>query len=139
MDTNTLKSAIVGGYQKSSVIAMLDELAATHATELAALSEEKGKLLDQIALLEEKIAALESDVSGAAEEKSYVASAIVSAEKEAAKILDAATKEADALKESTKNELASVRSEITELRRMLHEAAKTCEKYLDDVAAAIEE
>lgn len=97
MDTSSLKKAAFGGYDKTSVHNLLDELALAHSVKLSELAEEKGELTDKIIVLEKKIESLEEVVGASEKDKDYVANAIVSAEKEAAKILANAQKEADEL------------------------------------------
>ena len=108
MDTSSLKKTAFGGYDKTSVHNLLDELALAHSVKLSELAEEKGELTDKILVLEKKIESLEEVVGASEKDKDYVANAIVSAEKEAAKILANAQKEADEL-------LANARRDAEEL------------------------
>ena len=80
MDTTSLKTAAIGGYDKKSVHNFLDELALSHSVKLSELAEEKGKLNDKIIELEKKIAELEDVIGASEKEKDHVANAIVSAE-----------------------------------------------------------
>ena len=100
MDTSSLKSSAFGGYEKNSVHDFLEELSLSYSVKLTELAEEKGELLDKIVVLENKIASLEETLSCYEKEKAHVATAIVAAEKEAAKILSTATLEAETLKEN---------------------------------------
>ncbi len=102
MDTSSLKSTAFGGYDKKSVHDFLEELSLSNSVKLSEIAEEKGALMDKIALLEKTIASLEEKLGASEMEKDHVANAIVSAEKEAAKILSDALKEAEEVKSSAK-------------------------------------
>ena len=104
MDTSSLKTTAFGGYSKKSVHDFLSELSLTHSVKLSGLSEEKGELTDKIIELEKKIASLEETIGASEEEKDHVANAIVSAEKEAAKILANASREAEEILLNAKKE-----------------------------------
>lgn len=134
MDNNSLKKAFMGGYTKKSVHALLDELADKYESELSALSEEKGKLSDRADSLEKELSALKAELCDRDRDREYVSSAIVSAEKEAAKILSDAVKEADEIKERTLASLKEERDKITDLRMSLYQAMQTYKDKLDTIA-----
>lgn len=139
---NTLKKAFMGGYSKKSVHALLESLAEEKDGEKAALCEEKGELLDKIASLEKENAELTKKISELSErllsqdrEKEYVASAIVSAEKEAAKILSEAAVSAEKMKADTLASLKEERDKVTDLRMSLYQAMQSYKDKLDTISA----
>ncbi len=145
MENNPLKKSFMGGYRKKSVHNILDSLADSHETAIASISEEKGKLLDKTILLEKKIEELEKKLADTENEKDYIASAIVAAEKESAKILaealkeasrikEEALKEAEELKNTTAIELKSERDQITDLRMSVYQAMQSYKDKLDSIA-----
>ena len=99
MDITSLKGTVFGGYSKKSVHEFFEELALSHSIKLSELAEEKGALIDKVTELEKKIASLEEALGNSENDKEHVAKAIVSAEKEAAKILANAASEAELLKD----------------------------------------
>lgn len=134
MDNNSLKKAFMGGYTKKSVHTLLDELADKYESDLAALSEEKGRILDRADSLEKELSDLKAELSDRDRDRDYVSSAIVSAEKEAAKILSDAAKEADEIKAQTLASLKEERDKITDLRMSLYQAMQTYKDKLDTIA-----
>lgn len=134
MDNISLKKSFMGGYTKKSVHALLDELADKYESDLAALSEEKGELSDRIDALQKELSGLKSELSDRDRDRDYVSSAIVSAEKEAAKILSDAAKEADEIKEQTLASLKEERDKITDLRMSLYQAMQSYKDKLDTIA-----
>ena len=134
MDNNSLKKAFMGGYTKKSVHTFLDELADKYESDLAALSEEKGRILDRADSLEKELSDLKAELSDRDRDRDYVSSAIVSAEKEAAKILSDAAKEADEIKAQTLASLKEERDKITDLRMSLYQAMQTYKDKLDTIA-----
>ncbi len=134
MDINSLKKTAFGGYTKKSVHDFLEELSLENSVKLSALAEEKGQLMDKIAALEEKIAELESSLGASEKEKDYVANAIVSAEKEAAKILADARIKAEEIKESTIKELSGEREQIKDLRISTLQAMQGYKDKLDAIS-----
>ncbi len=134
MDINSLKKSPFGGYKRKSVHDFLEELSLDNSVKLSALAEEKGKLMDKVAELEEKIKELEDVIGISEKEKDYVASAIVSAEKEAAKILSEAQIRAEEIKIATENELADERNLIKDLRISALQAMQGYKDKLDAVS-----
>ena len=145
MDTTSLKTAAFGGYDKKSVHDFLEELSLSHSVKLSELSEEKGELVDKLVVLEKELATLKETLEASEEEKNHVANAIVSAEKEAAKILTDATKEAEeimakavadseALRENTKNELKDEFDKIKDLRFSTLQAMTQYKDKLDAIS-----
>ena len=145
MDTSSLKSSAFGGYEKNSVHDFLEELSLSYSVKLTELAEEKGELLDKIVVLENKIASLEETLSCYEKEKAHVATAIVAAEKEAAKILSTATLEAETLKENaaieakelkenTKRELKDEFDLLKDLRLSTLQAMNSYKDKLDAIS-----
>ena len=145
MDTSALKSSAFGGYEKNSVHDFLEELSLSYSVKLTELAEEKGELLDKIVVLENKIASLEETLSCYEKEKAHVATAIVAAEKEAAKILSTATLEAETLKENaaieakelkenTKRELKDEFDLLKDLRLSTLQAMNSYKDKLDAIS-----
>ncbi len=145
MDTSSLKKTAFGGYSKTSVHNLLDEIALVHSLKLTEIAEEKGELTDKIIVLEKKIQALEEIIGASEEEKDHVAKAIVSAEKEAAKILANAAEEAEEimskaiaeaelLKEDTKRELKDEFDKIKDLRISTLQAMTSYKDKLDAIS-----
>lgn len=133
MENLSLKKAFMGGYTKKSVLAVLEAFSSENETTVSSLSEEKGKLLDKVAVLEDEIERLTEKVAAAEKEKDYIASAIVSAEKEAAKILSAATTEADELRATLERELDDERSQVLKVRVSLMQAMELYKRKLDGI------
>ena len=145
MDTSSLKSSAFGGYEKNSVHDFLEELSLSYSVKLTELAEEKGELLDKIVVLENKIASLEETLSCYEKEKAHIATAIVAAEKEAAKILSTATLEAETLKENaaieakelkenTKRELKDEFDLLKDLRLSTLQAMNSYKDKLDAIS-----
>ncbi len=135
MDSAELKKSFMGGYKKKSVHALLDYLAEENEKKLAALGEENGKLRDRIAELEKENNALSDKLSAHEGEKDFVASAIVSAEKEAAKILADAAAECEKMKADTLASLKEERDNVTTLRMSLYQAMQSYKDKLDTISA----
>lgn len=123
MDTSSLKNAAFGGYDKQSVYDLFEELSLSYSVKLTEIAEEKGLLLDKIAVLEKQVASLEESLSSLETEKEHVAKAIVSAEKEAAKILSSATLEAETLRDSATLEAKNLRESAQSEAKTLKETA----------------
>ena len=145
MDITSLKGTALGGYSKKSVHDFFSELSLANSVKLSELAEEKGALMDKIAELEKKIAELEAALGDSEKEKDHVANAIVSAEKEAAKILADAAKEAEELKEiaafeaetlrkSTEEELKSEFDKLKDLRISTLQAMTSYKDKLDAIS-----
>ena len=134
MDINSLKKTAFGGYTKKSVHDFLEELSLENSVKLSALAEEKGQLMDKIATLEEKIAELENSLGASEKERDYVATAIVAAEKEAAKILADAQLRAEEIREATIKELSDERNQIKDLRISTLQAMQGYKDKLDAVS-----
>lgn len=135
MDSTALKKSFMGGYNKKSVHALLDYLADEKEKELSSLGEENGKLRDRIAELEKENEELSAKLSAHEGEKDFVASAIVSAEKEAAKILADAAAECEKMKSDTLASLKSERDNVTNLRMSLYQAMQSYKDKLDTISA----
>ncbi len=125
----------MGGYNKKSVHALLDYLADEKEKELSSLGEENGKLRDRIAELEKENEELSAKLSAREGEKDFVASAIVSAEKEAAKILADAAAECEKMKSDTLASLKTERDNVTNLRMSLYQAMQSYKDKLDTISA----
>lgn len=145
MDTSSLKTTAFGGYEKNSVHDFLEELSSSYSIKLTEIAEEKGALLDQIAILEKEITTLKESLEELQKEKEHVARALVAAEKEAAKILSTATLEAETLKESafiesetlkenTKNELKGEFDLLMDLRLSTMQAMNSYKDKLDAIS-----
>lgn len=137
-----LKKVFMGGYSKKSVHALLEALAEENEKDKAALTAEKGKLLDRTAELEKKLSSLEEEISSLSarlsdgeREREYVASAIVSAEKEAAKILSDAAVQAEKIKADTLTSLKEEREKVNGLRMSLYQAMQSYKDKLDTISA----
>lgn len=135
MDSTALKKSFMGGYNKKSVHALLDYLADEKEKELSSLGEENGKLRDRIAELEKENEKLSAKLSAHEGEKDFVASAIVSAEKEAAKILADAAAECEKMKSDTLASLKAERDNVTNLRMSLYQAMQSYKDKLDTISA----
>ena len=135
MDSTALKKSFMGGYNKKSVHALLDYLADEKEKELSSLGEENGKLRDRIAELEKENEELSAKLSAHEGEKDFVASAIVSAEKEAAKILADAAFECEKMKSDTLASLKAERDNVTNLRMSLYQAMQSYKDKLDTISA----
>ena len=135
MEHTELKKAFMGGYKKKSVHALLDYLAGENEKKLAELGEENGRLRDRIAELEDENRALSQKLSAHEGEKDFVASAIVSAEKEAAKILADAASECEKMKADTLASLKAERDNVTTLRMSLYQAMQSYKDKLDTISA----
>lgn len=135
MDSTALKKSFMGGYNKKSVHALLDYLADEKEKELSSLGEENGKLRDRIAELEKENQELSAKLSAHEGEKDFVASAIVSAEKEAAKILADAAAECEKMKSDTLASLKAERDNVTNLRMSLYQAMQSYKDKLDTISA----
>lgn len=142
MDYTALKKSFMGGYNKKSVHELLSFMEDKHTEQLAALAEEKGALCDKVTELEDEIKSLtekaqqlETDSAKAEREKEYIAAAIVSAEKEAAKILSEAAIEAEKIKADTLSSLKAEKDKITDLRMSLYQAMQTYKDKLDTIAS----
>lgn len=135
MDSTALKKSFMGGYNKKSVHALLDYLADEKEKELSSLGEENGKLRDRIAELEKENEELSAKLSAREGEKDFVASAIVSAEKEAAKILADAAAECEKMKSDTLASLKTERDNVTNLRMSLYQAMQSYKDKLDTISA----
>lgn len=135
MDSTALKKSFMGGYNKKSVHALLDYLADEKEKELSSLGEETGKLRDRIAELEKENEELAAKLSAHEGEKDFVASAIVSAEKEAAKILADAASECEKMKADTLASLKAERDNVTNLRMSLYQAMQSYKDKLDTISA----
>lgn len=135
MDSTALKKSFMGGYNKKSVHALLDYLADEKEKELSSLGEENGKLRDRIAELEKENEELSAKLSAHEGEKDFVASAIVSAEKEAAKILADAAAECEKMKSDTLASLKAERDNVTNLRMSLYQAMQSYKDKLDTISA----
>ena len=133
MDNFSLKNSIFG-YKKSSVNELLHELISEHEIKVSALAEEKGKLMDKIVLLEEKIEKLEAEVEVAKTEKEYVSSAIILAEKEAAEILKKAEAEAEEIRSNNAEAMKSETSKLDDLRLSTMQAMQAYKVKLDAIA-----
>lgn len=136
MDSTALKKSFMGGYNKKSVHALLDYLADEKEKELSSLGEENGKLRDRIAELEKENEELSAKLSAHEGEKDFVASAIVSAEKEAAKILADAAAECEKMKSDTLASLKAERDNVTNLRMSLYQAMQSYKDKLDTISAS---
>ena len=135
MDSTALRKSFMGGYNKKSVHALLDYLADEKEKELSSLGEENGKLRDRIAELEKENEELSAKLSAHEGEKDFVASAIVSAEKEAAKILADAAAECEKMKSDTLASLKTERDNVTNLRMSLYQAMQSYKDKLDTISA----
>lgn len=135
MDSTALRKSFIGGYNKKSVHALLDYLADEKEKELSSLGEENGKLRDRIAELEKENEELSAKLSAHEGEKDFVASAIVSAEKEAAKILADAAAECEKMKSDTLASLKTERDNVTNLRMSLYQAMQSYKDKLDTISA----
>ncbi len=135
MDSTALRKSFMGGYNKKSVHALLDYLADEKEKELSSLGEENGKLRDRIAELEKENEELSAKLSAREGEKDFVASAIVSAEKEAAKILADAAAECEKMKSDTLASLKTERDNVTNLRMSLYQAMQSYKDKLDTISA----
>lgn len=135
MDSTALRKSFMGGYNKKSVHALLDYLADEKEKELSSLGEENGKLRDRIAELEKENEELSAKLSAREGEKDFVASAIVSAEKEAAKILADAAAECEKMKSDTLASLKAERDNVTNLRMSLYQAMQSYKDKLDTISA----
>lgn len=135
MDSTALKKSFMGGYNKKSVHALLDYLADEKEKELSSLGEENGKLRDRIAELEKENEELSAKLSAHEGEKDFVASAIVSAEREAAKILADAAAECEKMKSDTLASLKAERDNVTNLRMSLYQAMQSYKDKLDTISA----
>lgn len=135
MDSTALRKSFMGGYNKKSVHALLDYLADEKEKELSSLGEENGKLRDRIAELEKENEELSAKLSAHEGEKDFVASAIVSAEKEAAKILADAAAECEKMKSDTLASLKAERDNVTNLRMSLYQAMQSYKDKLDTISA----
>ena len=135
MDSTALRKSFMGGYNKKSVHALLDYLADEKEKELSSLGEENGKLRDRIAELEKENEELSAKLSAREGEKDFVASAIVSAEKEAAKILADAAAECEKMKSDTRASLKTERDNVTNLRMSLYQAMQSYKDKLDTISA----
>lgn len=135
MDSTALRKSFMGGYNKKSVHALLDYLADEKEKELSSLGEENGKLRDRIAELEKENEELSAKLSAREGEKDFVASAIVSAEKEAAKILADAAAECEKMKSDTLASLKTERDNVTNLRMSLYQAMQSYKAKLDTISA----
>ncbi len=135
MDSTALKKSFMGGYNKKSVHSLLDYLADEKEKELSSLGEENGKLRDRIAELEKENEELSAKLSAREGEKDFVASAIVSAEKEAAKILADAAAECEKMKSDTLASLKTERDNVTNLRMSLYQAMQSYKDKLDTISA----
>lgn len=135
MDSTALKKSFMGGYNKKSVHSLLDYLADEKEKELSSLGEENGKLRDRIAELEKENEELSAKLSAHEGEKDFVASAIVSAEKEAAKILADAASECEKMKSDTLASLKAERDNVTNLRMSLYQAMQSYKDKLDTISA----
>lgn len=94
-----------------------------------------GKLRDRIAELEKENEELSAKLSAHEGEKDFVASAIVSAEKEAAKILADAASECEKMKSDTLASLKAERDNVTNLRMSLYQAMQSYKDKLDTISA----
>ena len=135
MDSTALRKSFMGGYNKKSVHALLDYLADEKEKELSSLGEENGKLRDRIAELEKENEELSAKLSAHEGEKDFVASAIVSAEKEAAKILADAAAGCEKMKSDTLASLKAERDNVTNLRMSLYQAMQSYKDKLDTISA----
>lgn len=135
MDSTALRKSFMGGYNKKSVHALLDYLSDEKEKELSSLGEENGKLRDRIAELEKENEELSAKLSAHEGEKDFVASAIVSAEKEAAKILADAAAECEKMKSDTLASLKAERDNVTNLRMSLYQAMQSYKDKLDTISA----
>lgn len=135
MDSTALRKSFMGGYNKKSVHALLDYLADEKEKELSSLGEENGKLRDRIAELEKENEEISAKLSAHEGEKDFVASAIVSAEKEAAKILADAASECEKMKSDTLASLKAERDNVTNLRMSLYQAMQSYKDKLDTISA----
>ena len=135
MDSTALRKSFMGGYNKKSVHALLDYLADEKEKELSSLGEENGKLRDRIAELEKENEELSAKLSAREGEKDFVASAIVSTEKEAAKILADAAAECEKMKSDTLASLKTERDNVTNLRMSLYQAMQSYKDKLDTISA----
>ena len=135
MDSTALRKSFMGGYNKKSVHALLDYLADEKEKELSSLGEENGKLRDRIAELEKENEELSAKLSAHEGEKDFVDSAIVSAEKEAAKILADAASECEKMKSDTLASLKAERDNVTNLRMSLYQAMQSYKDKLDTISA----
>ena len=135
MDSTALKKSFMGGYNKKSVHALLDYLADEKEKELSSLGEENGKLRARIAEREKENEELSAKLSAHEGEKDFVASAIVSAEKEAAKILAAAAADCDKRKTDTLASIKAERDNVTNLRMSLYQAMQSYKDKLDTISA----
>ncbi|MDP4133801.1 MAG: DivIVA domain-containing protein [Bacillota bacterium] len=136
METNALKKSLFG-YNKKAVHALLEEVADKYDSDRSNLSEENGKLRDLISELSKQVEELKSSLDSVTQEKDYVASAIVSAEKEAAKILTEATIESDSMKENTARELAGEKAKIIDLRVSILHAMQSYKDKLDGIISRL--
>lgn len=134
MDISSLKSTAFGGYDKKSVHDFIEEVSMSYAVKITEITEEKGALTDKIAELENKIASLEESLGNSEKEKDYVANAIVTAEKEAAKILANAALEAEELKTNTRNELKDEFELLKDLRLSTFQAMTQYKDKLDAIS-----
>ena len=89
----------------------------------------------KIAELEKENEELSAKLSAREGEKDFVASAIVSAEKEAAKILADAAAECEKMKSDTLASLKTERDNVTNLRMSLYQAMQSYKDKLDTISA----
>ncbi|MBQ2941458.1 MAG: DivIVA domain-containing protein [Clostridia bacterium] len=134
MDITSLKGTAFGGYSKKSVHEFFEELTLANSIKLSELAEEKGALIDKITELEKKVASLEEALGNSENDKEHVAKAIVSAEKEAAKILANAASEAEELKKNTQKELKGEFELLKDLRLSTLQAMTAYKDKLDAIS-----
>lgn len=120
------------GYNKKAVHALLEEMSEQYEQDRVRFSEENGKLRDELARANARIAELEGKIDSLAGEKDYVASAIVSAEKEAAKIIAMAHVKAQEMAAETERALRDERAQTRQIRQSVLKAMQDYQTKLDD-------
>lgn len=82
------------GFQKKSVMSYIDSLAQNYSAELENKSAQLDKLTQENRTLQEQSAALQDKLTAMEGEREYIANAIIQAEQEAQKMMEAAKQEA---------------------------------------------
>lgn len=129
MDAKLKKGAF--GYNSKEVEAYLVELSGKYLSDLKAKD-------DEIAVLNQKNAELESKIDEYEKERLSVADALVKAEKEAKDILDAAVAESIKEKELIEKECAEYATKIEQAKKTLTSMRKDALKVIDDYKDAID-